>query len=95
MSKAVLVMDMPERCSDCHYCNHKGYKNPCCALTNYANGYQSMTLEDIYRQRQSWCPLRELPGKDKTIERCNEYADGWIAGWNACLDAIEGKCDDE
>ncbi|MBD5463972.1 MAG: DUF5406 domain-containing protein [Lachnospiraceae bacterium] len=57
MSKAILIMDMPKCCNDCHYCNNKNYKNPSCALTNYADGFQSMTLENIHNARQSWCPL--------------------------------------
>lgn len=61
MSKAILIMDMPKCCSDCHYCNNKNYKNPSCALTNYGDGFQSMTLENIRNTRQNWCPLIPMP----------------------------------
>lgn len=94
MSKAVLVMDMPENCYNCTYCNSKTSKNPCCALTNYAGGYQSMILEGIDK-RQSWCPLREMPKKDTQCYFPDEGADGYANGWNACIDRIEGKCGDE
>ncbi|MDE7444777.1 MAG: DUF5406 domain-containing protein [Lachnospiraceae bacterium] len=73
MSKAILIMDMPKCCSDCHYCNNKNYKNPSCALTNYADGFQSMTLENIHNARQSWCPLVPMPNHAKKDAGMKSY----------------------
>ena len=47
MSKAVLVIDIPENCGDCpisEYCHNNDGK--------YDLGV-----------RQSWCPLKEIPNK--------------------------------
>lgn len=94
MGKAILIMDMPESCYDCRYCNGKGSKHPSCALTNYAGGYQTMLVDEIRSRRSSWCPLRELPEK---MEICGKYPqpDGIVpsykVGWNACIDAMERR----
>lgn len=78
MSKAVLVMDMPETCSDCDFCNN-GY----CAVKNEF-------CSNREEEKQDWCTLRPLPEK-KDIKKCKTMTDlGWIEGWNACLEVIGG-----
>lgn len=91
MSKAILIMDMPKCCSDCHYCNNKNYKNPSCALTNYADGFQSMTLENIHNARQSWCPLVPMPEERNVVFDDQSMWAHQRRGWNACIDAILEK----
>lgn len=56
MSKAVLVMDMPNSCDKCPcFCGH--YSDMCCMALN------NRTINYPYPKdfRQRWCPLKELP----------------------------------
>ena len=84
MSKAVLVMNMPEQvCQKCALCyeteNDDEYL--CCAV--------GKLLPD--GEKPDCCPLRELPEKMKV---CGKYPqpDGitpsYKVGWNSCLDEI-------
>lgn len=81
MSKAVLVMDMPESCDMCD-------------LTDMANGKMYCGVpgcgeltKDYISCRPDWCPLRPMPEKKQ-----NACTHGFAGGWNACIDAIEGWC---
>lgn len=38
--------------------------------------------------KPDWCPLRELPERSDHPEHCDNGR--FDAGWNGCLDAIEG-----
>lgn len=85
MSKAVLVMDMPECCADCP-CSFFERDNP---VLNLICG---VAQEDAYNVgKPDWCPLRELPEK---MEVCGKYPQpgkpipSYRFGWNACLDEI-------
>ena len=93
MSKAVLVMDMPENCEHCA-CKYPSYKDDAlydCAITGKTvpiNGGR-------YGKKPDWCPLWELPEKMELCGVYNSeyYAKGdkmpsYKAGWNACIDAI-------
>ena len=82
MSKAVLVMDMPESCDVCDmiemvngklYCGVKG-----CGQCS----------EDYVICRPDWCPLKPLP--EKQIVHCTDTTHHRFAkdGFNACLDEI-------
>lgn len=91
MAKAVLVMDMPERCQKCTLCyeTENGDEYMCCAT--------GKLLPD--GAKPDWCPLRELPERKPESERreCKGSAMGtWQVpllenmGCNACLDKITG-----
>lgn len=72
MSKAILVMDMPENCGSCpilEYCHNNDGK---CDLN----------------VKQSWCPLKEIPQKTVGFGTDNQYVMGRKDGWNACIDRI-------
>ena len=87
MAKAVLVMNMPEYCTDCP-CSFFERDNP---ILNLICG---VTQEDAYNVgKPDWCPLRELPEKKETVypQECydNSYwSDEMRAGWNNCLDTM-------
>ena len=80
MPKAVLVMDMPEDCTMCKFWNSKD--DEC-----YATGVEELSLNSE-EAKPDWCPLRELPEKSVHPEHCDNGR--FDAGWNGCLDAIEG-----
>lgn len=84
MSKAVLVMDMPESCPDCRF--FESDWRECYAISKRYN--REMTEE----AKPNWCPLRELPEKKEELA-IEQYEFGglgkaFVSGWNACLDAI-------
>lgn len=89
MSKAVLVMNMPECCADCP-CSFFERDNP---ILNLICG---VTQEDAYNVgKPDWCPLRKLPEKKETTypQACytNSYwTDEMKAGFNICLNEMVG-----
>ena len=82
MSKAVLVMDMPEQvCQKCTLCYEtEDDEYLCCAV--------GKLVPD--GEKPDWCPLWELPEKMPDLEHGYENVEKSIirTGWNACLDAI-------
>lgn len=86
MSKAALVMDMPEQlCQKCTllYETENGDEYMCCAT--------GKLVPD--GEKPNWCPLRELPEKREINHNKNHYisnfwTDAKSVGWNACLDEI-------
>lgn len=87
MSKAVLIMDMPERCADCPLRNSEKTSYVCCYLT-----LKNISSTDYYDKKPDWCPLRELPEHETEMTDAddlgNDYVRGTLDGWNACLDTI-------
>lgn len=89
MAKAVLIMDMPESCKKCVFC--RGLN--ACKLKKYLVRDRICTIYTVDKQimeggKPDWCPLRELPERSDHPEHCDNGR--FDAGWNACLDAIEG-----
>lgn len=75
MSKAVLVIDMPEKCAWCQLGRLFGTEGAAeCTDTNRVN----RNCESV----PDWCPLRPMPEKMNCIP--GEFEDGW----NACIDEI-------
>lgn len=78
MPKAVLVMDMPESCAKCDFCQNLDERWLCC------NRKDKTALAFV---RPDWCPLVELPEKMKT--GTGGYGENMFrSGFNACLDEI-------
>ena len=80
MSKAILVMDMPDSCDKCPlFGNH--YSDM------YCRGLNSKGINYPYPKdfRQKWCPLKELPEKMKYHD--GTY-NGEVKGWNDCIEEI-------
>lgn len=74
MSKAVLVMDMPDKCLHC-----KLQDFATCRITKKCHTGDN---------RPSDCPLRPLPKKQK-LTFIEPGQDAITLGWNACIEAIE------
>lgn len=97
MSKAVLVMDMPERCKDCDFCDSNIHLEKVC----HAKVEDSEECGLYYREiendavKPDWCPL--VPLQEKITEPIDaddvgkDYSQGTMDGWNACIDAITGE----
>jgi hypothetical protein len=101
MSKAILVIDMPESCDECPlFC---GYYSDM-----YCKGIGNRGINYPYPKdfRQDWCPLKPMPEKidvpdwDDSIKAKNENAEevgmymydrGHYRGYNICVDKILGE----
>ena len=81
MSKAILVIDMPDDCSMCP-CFQYGEDNYCAATgeTNYS--YKCARPTD--------CPLRPAPEKQDVWYDDNE-GNAWVKGYNNCVREIMGE----
>lgn len=80
MSKAILVIDMPENCLKCK-------------LQDWAN---CRIIKGCHTgdTRPDWCPLKEFPQKKKDTLMTNYKR--YVQGWNDCIDRIEkGSEEDE
>ncbi len=91
MPKAVLVMDMPERCDKCLLLLKIPQKDGLAlCLARPTNGQEEYNPKREKSWRPDWCPLRELPKKIPDLEHGYENVEKSIirTGWNACLDAI-------
>lgn len=87
MSKAILVLEMPKNCYQCPYCE---CKDNYCVLCG-----ESMETQG---ERQSWCPLKEMPKKKVPVFNPNDCdmeeeikIIHEIEGYNRCLDEILGE----
>lgn len=90
MSKAVLIIDMPENCIDCKFCRefHEGVE-ACCEMMDDPDDDTLCRMIDGYcHQKPNWCPLRKLPDKEFADLENDNYEDGYVTGWNNCLDII-------
>lgn len=81
MSKAVLVMDMPEKCEECK--STDPYENWC-----PFHGYISM--EEYSIKKPDDCPLKPMLEKKPEYLSINSEK-GYCDGWNACIDEICGE----
>lgn len=80
MSKAVLVVYMPDSCEECDFHNYH--------FCNVTGENIDKNLYDIMEDNKpSTCPLKELP-KRRYYGR--EYFNGDVKGWNDCLKEIVG-----
>lgn len=101
MSKSVLVIDTPETCIDCIFCQEyrtKSREYAYCYVTNGDSENDMKLIDCIYGYCQSkpdWCPLKPLPEKNKAPKVASGYELGYEDGWNKCLDEIQGGADDE
>ena len=84
MSKAVLVLDMPEGCNDCVLNNYHF-----CDVTN--ENIESYIYDIMEVDKPDWCPLKELPYKryHSAYGVPIEMSEDKI--WNECIDKIVGK----
>lgn len=88
MSKAVLVIDMPDSCRECPLFSSY-YTDMCC------KGFDNRGINYPYPKdfKQEWCPLKPLPEEDEK-EYHIEWSRGYQGGWNDCIEAIVGGNND-
>ena len=83
MSKAVLVIDMPENCENCPL--FKGYYSDMCC------GGNNRTIDYPYPKdfKQDWCPLQPAPEKKAAMIYLDDESYYFRCGWNACVESLE------
>lgn len=96
MSRSIVVVDTPETCVNCIFCQEYGIgskKYAYCYVTNGDSENDMKLIDCIYGYCQSkpdWCPLMDLPEKDNGDYPANTSDAGFAEGWNQCIDEITG-----
>ena len=76
-------MDMPSRCADC-ILRASPHKTFC--VTNFMD----ISDDEYYKQKPTWCPLREVPQKKEIAFRDSDITRIEKIGYNDCIDEILG-----
>ena len=76
MSKAILIMDMPEECAKCELYDHE---YDVCIPT----GKNVRTFG-----KPNWCPLKPMPEKQEYSSIDDEFQRGGKIGFNRCINKI-------
>ena len=82
MAKAMLIMDMPSSCDVCDFVDERYHY---CDVPWFGKD-----VSDYVECRHEDCPLREVPQKETSLLRNDEYDDGFVQGYNSCIDEILG-----
>lgn len=89
MKKAVLLMDVPEKCLDCNLCvlDMDG------SISCYYNKREICSNVGENNSSSNWCPLRPLPDRKEITEtyKWEDRLPSFKCGWNWCLDEITGR----
>lgn len=82
MSKAILVIDMPQTCKECQIMFVDDYSYWCPLADEHACMYNHVRDNT----KPDWCPLKELPEHELVWH--NDNGSDYERGFNACLDMI-------
>lgn len=99
MSKAVLVMDMPESCSKCKFSYEFYGAKKCHILNLLCNGGKSIIPTEKYaKYRHRACPLVRLPDENPSNPELRpgvHYSEAayevYKNGWKTLWDKIMGR----
>lgn len=88
MSKAILVIDMPNSCKECSLLFRDEYSDwcPCKVKENITDIFEH--IEKL--NKPNWCPLKPAPEKDE-IYYLHEWSAGYKKGWNDCVNYLVGE----
>lgn len=88
--KAILVIEMPSSCIDCPFSSF------ILGQAQWECEANKMELSDIDLdiERPDYCPLREVPQKDGSVFCNDEFDEGWVQGYNACIDELLGGAEE-
>lgn len=87
--KAILVIDMPDCCDECHLKVESVHCYDACCIT----GSKIISSYGKF----PWCPLKPMPEKveiltdKKSCDIMDWYDLGTKRGYNACIDKIMGE----
>lgn len=98
--KGIIVVDIPECCDMCRF-SSQAYGTE---LFDEGECYCAISMESVDNiaegNKPSWCPIRPIPERkdfDGYVENpmIGTSAFAFRMGWNACLDRIEGRKENE
>lgn len=97
MSKAILVLDIPNSCDKCPLCFDSYGQCDLCAATGKLDKCGDMIYEEVIKNgnKPNWCPLKELPDETHNDEYMDEYCDGYDDGWNSLRKKILGEDEED
>ena len=86
MSKAILVIDIPDTCYEC----------PLCAtwdvLPSIEEYYCTVKNTEVDRYKKpDWCPLKSVPEKMEGYDSIKWQWGDYEDGWNHCIDSLIGE----
>lgn len=94
--KAILVMEMPEKCQECPMEMDVADTSGNLWNGNICRGCGKGNVDRC--QKPDWCPLVPMPKRKEEIPLKeairHPYKNGFFCGWNACLDTIGRSGDD-
>ena len=82
MSKAILIIDMPEVCSNCPI----NFWNQCGILEHELK--HSGRIENPSYSKLDRCPLKSMPERKESYINVEESKDWYEIGYNQCLSEI-------
>lgn len=89
--KGIIVVDMPETCLDCGFCEEidEGTFACCTIVLDEKSLYGRVIDADYCQNKPDWCPIKPVPEK-KEFPECFMYGElyGEEIGWNECIDEI-------
>lgn len=89
MSKGYILVDVPEKCSQCNFWFAKATEPVECRCMAKQRKLQNLT------EKPDWCPIRELPEKRRVmgVPRNPSIGDfervAYQRGWNDCVEQME------
>lgn len=98
MSKAILVVDMPQSCSKCKFAYEFNGYNMCRLMIALKNGYEILPKSNFAIKRHDKCPLKEVPDKFEIYGiryKGKNPVPSYRIGWNACIDEILKGCESD
>ena len=94
MNKAILVMDMPNECTDCpaHFLDTPDNHTVMLWCGGKRREIELGTNNKIKKgYKPEWCPLKEVPKSREFFNNCDDYLNGIDDGWNNCIEEILGE----
>lgn len=81
MTKGIILIDMPESCVECDFCEGSSF----CEYPHI-----NRLVTSYIRSRPDWCPIKPMPEKIIYKNRQGLLQEQLALGWNACIDDILG-----
>lgn len=90
MSKSIILVETPQRCSMCKFLNDTENGYHYCRILDF--DYQvDEYMQSTPKGKPDWCPLKEVP--NKIAEENRWFSEDYAKGYNTCIDEISKERD--
>ena len=91
--KGMIIINMPTTCFECEFYHESSYDNRYKICGDKFCGIEYMEVNEYCElcSKPDWCPLKELPKEENGDEDLCSFDRGWTAGFNTCLQRINGE----